>query len=115
MFTSLCLCRQVSALANELRRAYADPDAAEAAAHAALWPRANRRSAVPSLVAGVGAQPVSILRGFFDAFFALETAVWGGFLAGWLPGNEYHASYLARLTFGIQSSLSSHRWLPSSL
>ena len=96
----------MSALANELRRADADPDAAAAAAHAALWPRANRLQRDFAVFGGefLGAQPVSILRGFFDAFFALETAVWGGFLAGWpgLPGNEYHASYLARLTFGIQ-------------
>jgi hypothetical protein len=29
--------------------------------------------------------------------------VWGGFLAGWpgLPGNENHATYAARLRFGI--------------
>ena len=46
---------------------------------------------------------VDILRGFFSAFFALETDVWGGFLAGWpgLPGNDNHATYLARLKFGI--------------
>jgi lycopene beta-cyclase len=72
----------------------------------ALWPRSNRLQRDFAVFGGefLGAQPVSILRGFFDAFFALETAVCGGFLAGWpgLPGNEYHASYLARLTFGVQ-------------
>ena len=30
--------------------------------------------------------------------------MWGGFLAGWpgLPGNEHHATYKARLLFGVQ-------------
>ena len=33
--------------------------------------------------------------------------MWGGFLAGWpgLPNNEYHASYLARIQFGIAIAL----------
>ena len=52
-------------------------------------------------------QPVEILRGFFGAFFALPQDVWGGFLAGWpgLPGNDNHATYLARIKFGIGIAL----------
>lgn len=48
-------------------------------------------------------QPVEMLRGFFDAFFTLDMETWGGFLAGWpgLPGNDKHATYLARIQFGI--------------
>jgi len=51
----------------------------------------------------LGAQHVTYLRGFFDAFFQLEPAVWGGFLAGWkgLPGNENHDRWDRRLKFGL--------------
>ena len=48
-------------------------------------------------------QNVDILRGFFQAFFSLEGAVWGGFLAGWpgLPGNIHHESWNRRLVFAL--------------
>jgi lycopene beta-cyclase len=103
-----------SALSSELRRPDFDPDAAAAAAHEALWARANRLQRDFALFGGefLAAQPVEILRGFFGAFFALERPVtsrcispcivsysgdsylsmsisprqvWAGFLAGW-PG-----------------------------
>lgn len=110
--TGYQLCRMLcsstdvaSALSRELRRDDFDPDAAAAAAHAALWPRASRLQRDFTVFGGefLGSQPVEILRGFFGAFFALRSEVWGGFLAGWpgLPGNEYHASWAARLRFGI--------------
>ncbi len=43
------------------------------------------------------------LRAFFRAFFALDAAVWAGFLGGWpgLPGNERHESWHGRLRFGL--------------
>ena len=46
-------------------------------------------------------QPVDKLRGFFQAFFALEQDVWSGFLAGWpgLPGNSYHETWDRRFSF----------------
>jgi len=49
-------------------------------------------------------QPVSILRGFFDGFFKLDTKAWSGFLAGWpgLPNNGQHASWDRRLEFGVE-------------
>ena len=110
--TGYQLCRMLcsstdvaAALSAELKRADFDPDAAAAAGHAALWPRAARLQRDFAVFGGefLGSQPVEILRGFFSAFFALDEDVWGGFLAGWpgLPGNEYHGSYLARLKFGI--------------
>ena len=95
----------VEALTTELRRPDFDPDAAAAAGHAALWPRANRLQRDFAVFGGefLGAQPVEILRGFFGAFFALDQGTWGGFLAGWpgLPGNENHATYVARIKFGL--------------
>jgi len=94
-----------AAMSAELRREDFDPDAAAAAAHAAVWTDANRLQRDFAVFGGefLGAQPVEILRGFFSAFFALEMGVWGGFLAGWpgLPGNDNHATYLARLRFGV--------------
>ena len=44
------------------------------------------------------------LRGFFSAFFQLETILWGGFLAGWpgLPGNEFHDAWNKRLGFALK-------------
>ena len=48
-------------------------------------------------------QEVAILRGFFQAFFALENEVWHGFLAGWpgLPGNTHHETWNRRLVFAL--------------
>jgi len=98
-----------NALTAELKRPDFDPDAAAAAAHASLWPESNRLQRDFSVFGGefLGSQPVEILRGFFGAFFALPQDVWGGFLAGWpgLPGNDNHATYLARIKFGIGIAL----------
>lgn len=48
-------------------------------------------------------QPVDNLRGFFDAFFALDQDTWSGFLAGWpgLPGNVHHETWDRRLKFAL--------------
>ena len=48
-------------------------------------------------------QPVDILRGFFSAFFSLDTPTWAGFLAGWpgLPHNALHETWAARLRFAL--------------
>ena len=112
--TGYQLCRMLcsstdvaAALSRELRRgADFDADAAAAAAHGALWPRASRLQRDFAIFGGefLGDQPVEILRGFFGAFFALRGEVWGGFLAGWpgLPGNEHHATWSARLRFGVE-------------
>jgi len=98
-----------NALTAELQRPDFDPDAAAAAAHASLWPEGNRLQRDFAVFGGefLGSQPVEILRGFFGAFFALQQDVWGGFLAGWpgLPGNDNHATYLARIKFGIGIAL----------
>jgi len=115
--TGYQLCRMLasasdvaSALSAELKAKDSfDPDAAAAAAHAALWSPANRLQRDFAVFGGefLGSQPVEILRGFFSAFFALEMDVWGGFLAGWpgLPGNANHATFLARIKFGISIAL----------
>ena len=49
-------------------------------------------------------QPVNQLRGFFNAFFALEDDIWHGFLAGWkgLPNNHYHETWYTRASFAMQ-------------
>ena len=53
------------------------------------------------------AQNVENLRNFFDAFFALNDDMWGGFLAGWpgLPGNTFHETWSARLVFAFSMFL----------
>jgi lycopene beta-cyclase len=112
--TGFQLCRMLAsstevaeAISAELRRGpdKFDPDAAAAAAHAALWPYGRRLQRDFAIFGGefLGAQPVEMLRGFFDAFFKLDMVTWGGFLAGWdgLPGNEKHATWDARILFGI--------------
>ena len=80
-------------------------DAAAASAHEALWPRSARLQRDFQVFGGEFLQQayVETLRGFFDGFFALEAAVWGGFLAGWkgLPGNDNHAHWDKRLLFGL--------------
>jgi len=114
--TGYQLCRMLAsskgvaeALSKELQRPDFDPDAAAAAAHASLWPEANRLQRDFAVFGGefLGSQSVEILRGFFGAFFALPMDVWGGFLAGWpgLPGNDNHATFLARIRFGITIAL----------
>jgi lycopene beta-cyclase len=81
------------------------PDAAAAAAHAALWPRRLRLQRDFQSFGGefLLRQPVDNLRGFFAAFFQLEQPMWSGFLAGWttLPGNENHEEWDRRLRFGL--------------
>mmetsp|Transcript_97540 Transcript_97540/g.134155 ORF Transcript_97540/g.134155 Transcript_97540/m.134155 type:complete len:427 (-) Transcript_97540:333-1613(-) len=94
------------AITAELRKGDAfNPDAAAAAAHAALWPRCLRLQRDFQVFGGefLLRQPVDNLRGFFDAFFKLEQPVWSGFLAGWttLPGNEKHEEWDRRLIFGL--------------
>ena len=88
----------VDALSAELRRPDFDPDAAAAAGHAALWPRANRLQRDFAVFGGefLGAQPVEILRGFFGAFFALDQGTWGGFLAGGPAAGEREPRDLPR-------------------
>jgi len=114
--TGYQLCRMLAsstgvaaALTTELQRPDFDPDAAAAAAHASLWPEANRLQRDFAVFGGefLGSQRVEILRGFFGAFFALQQDVWGGFLAGWpgLPGNDNHATFVARIKFGITIAL----------
>ena len=115
--TGYQLCRMLAsstgvadALTAELRKGDGfDPDAAAAAAHASLWPESNRLQRDFAVFGGefLGAQRVDILRGFFGAFFALRDDVWGGFLAGWpgLPGNDNHATWLARVQFGVSIAL----------
>ena len=119
-----------------VRAAGADADVAAAAAHAALWTRANRLQRDFAVFGGefLGAQPVEVrvprprprahaeppvptspspcarglarrptdhvacwrqvLRGFFDAFFALEPQVGHGALAGWPMHAHAHMSIL---------------------
>ncbi len=93
-----------AALSSELR-AGSGPDAAAAAAYRAMWPPSLRLQRDFQVYGGefLMSQPVERLRGFFSAFFALETVVWGGFLAGWpgLPGNEFHDSWDKRLRFAL--------------
>ncbi|KAL1499486.1 hypothetical protein AB1Y20_011689 [Prymnesium parvum] len=110
--TGYQLCRMLAsstdvaaALSEELKKDKLDPDAAAAAAYRALWSPAQRLQRDFQVFGGefLGAQQVKYLRGFFDAFFQLDQAVWGGFLAGWpgLPGNENHDRWDKRLKFGI--------------
>ena len=109
--TGYQLCRMLasstdlaSSISADLKRG-ASPDVAAAAAYGSMWTPANRFQRDFQVFGGefLGAQPVEKLRGFFDAFFQLEAAQWGGFLAGWpgLPGNEYHDSWNKRLQFGL--------------
>ena len=89
--TGYQLCRMLasstdvaSTIDAELSRADFTPDAASAAAYATLWPPQLRYQRDFQVFGGefLGDQPVDKLRGFFDAFFQLDAAVWGGFLAG---------------------------------
>jgi len=83
-----------------------DPDAAAARVVAsALWTAAAQRQRAFATFGGdfLMAQDVEGLKGFFSGFFKLDTPVWAGFLAGWkgLPNNEHHATWSARLVFGV--------------
>ena len=111
--TGYQLCRMLAsstdlatALSSELSKGESfDPDAAAAAGYRALWSPAQRIQRDFQVFGGefLGAQKVTYLRGFFDAFFQLDSRVWGGFLAGWagLPGNENHDRWDKRLKFGL--------------
>ena len=93
------------ALARELASPDFSPDRAAAAGYASIWTPSLRLQRDFQVYGGefLMAQPVESLRGFFSAFFKLETILWGGFLAGWpgLPGNEFHDSWEKRLGFGV--------------
>jgi len=110
--TGYQLCRMLASatdlaatVSTELGRDDFGPDAAAAAAYRSLWTPQLRYQRDFQVFGGefLGDQPVDRLRGFFDAFFQLDTAVWGGFLAGWpgLPGNEFHDVWHKRLAFGL--------------
>lgn len=109
--TGYQLCRMMASstqVAEAVARALgagASPDAAAAAAHAALWSREARLQRDFQVFGGEFLQQANVetLRGFFAGFFALDTAAWGGFLAGWegLPGNDRHESWDRRLLFGL--------------
>ncbi|KAJ1438571.1 lycopene cyclase protein-domain-containing protein [Ochromonadaceae sp. CCMP2298] len=85
------------------------PDRISAAAYASMWSRKTRGQRDFQAYGGdfLMRQPVSSLRGFFTAFFAIDQAVWSGFLAGWpgLPNNQYHESWNARLQFALSMFL----------
>lgn len=109
--TGYQLCRMLAsstdvaeAMSSALRSGAA-PDCVAAAAYRHLWSPQQRFQRDFQVFGGefLGAQPVEKLRGFFDAFFKLDEAQWGGFLAGWpgLPGNEYHDQWNKRLQFGV--------------
>ena len=80
------------------------PDVLAATTYSKIWNRRSRGQRNFQVYGGsfLEQQPVSILRGFFSAFFALDDAVWGGFLAGYpsLPGSHLHETWRARL-FGF--------------
>lgn len=82
------------------------PDEIAATVYANLWNAQNRGQRDFQAFGGefLMLQSVDQLRGFFDAFFAIDQAVWSGFLAGWpgLPGNSYHESWNARLKFCLE-------------
>ncbi|KAJ8613603.1 hypothetical protein CTAYLR_006140 [Chrysophaeum taylorii] len=94
-----------SALGTSLRNGET-PDAAAAAAYAALWGRTTKLQRDFALFGGeflLGLDAPE-LRGWFNAFFALPQDVWAGFLAFWpgLPGNHHHETRLGRLGFGLK-------------
>ena len=82
------------------------PDVTSAAAYNAIWSQRTRTQRDFQSYGGdfLMKQPVEQLRGFFDAFFAVDDDVWGGFLAGWpgLPGNVNHETWSARLSFALK-------------
>ena len=82
-----------------------DPNTIACNTYKVLWSKQNRGQRDFQIYGGdfLLNQPVDKIRGFFDAFFALDIPVWGGFLAGWpgLPGNEYHETWSARLGFAL--------------
>mmetsp|Transcript_26078 Transcript_26078/g.61136 ORF Transcript_26078/g.61136 Transcript_26078/m.61136 type:complete len:295 (+) Transcript_26078:1016-1900(+) len=111
--TGYQLCRMLAsstdiaaALSQELAAPSFSPDCAAAAAYRSIWSPSLRLQRDFQVYGGefLMAQPVEKLRGFFSAFFKLDTILWGGFLAGWpgLPGNEYHDEWNKRLSFALK-------------
>jgi len=102
---ALAASTDVAAAIGKMHRAGARPDLVAQAAWGALWGRRTRGQRDFQAYGGdfLMAQPVDVLRGFFSAFFQVETLVWGGFLAGWpgLPGNVNHETWHARLGFAL--------------
>lgn len=110
--TGYQLCRSLmaskeaaKAIGQSLREYPTNPDAAAAAAYAAVWGKSTSLQRDFMLF---GAEFLltldeNDLRGWFDAFFKLDTPVWAGFLAGWpgLPGNSNHETRFNRLRFGV--------------
>ena len=80
-------------------------DRVAANAYHALWSPENIRQRNFAVFGGefLMKQNVVGLRGFFDGFFRLPLAQWGGFLAGWpgLPNNDQHESWWARMLYGL--------------
>mmetsp|Transcript_63572 Transcript_63572/g.175318 ORF Transcript_63572/g.175318 Transcript_63572/m.175318 type:complete len:511 (-) Transcript_63572:915-2447(-) len=90
--TGYQLCRMLAsstdiaaALSQELAAPSFSPDCAAAAAYRSIWSPSLRLQRDFQVYGGefLMAQPVEKLRGFFSAFFKLDTILWGGFLAGW--------------------------------
>jgi lycopene beta-cyclase len=89
-----------------------DLDRIAGLAYHALWSPANQRQRNFSIFGGeyLMKQNVAGLRGFFGGFFKLPLPLWAGFLAGWpgLPNNERHATWVARLWFGVNFLIRLH-------
>jgi lycopene beta-cyclase len=87
-------------------RSKESPDLIASKVYRTLWSQQNRGQRDFQAYGGdfLMEQPVDKLRGFFSAFFACKQVVWGGFLAGWpgLPGNSYHKTWSARLSFALE-------------
>ena len=99
----------VDALSTELRRPDFDPDAAAAAGHAALWPRANRLQRDFAVFGGefLGSQPVEILE---DSSAPSSPSIRARGAASWRGGpgcrGKDHATYVARIHWARSSSTS---------
>jgi len=82
-----------------------DPDSAASRILGRTWTPQAIRQRNFALFGGdfLMQQDVHGLKGFFSGFFQLEQGRWAGFLAGWqgLPNHKYHATWLARLVFGV--------------
>jgi len=82
-----------------------DPDSAASRILGRTWTPQAIRQRNFALFGGdfLMQQDVNGLKGFFSGFFKLEQGMWAGFLAGWkdLPNHKYHATWLARLVFGV--------------
>ena len=108
------LCNTHSGIARNLR-----PDVIAGQSYRAIWSQQNRNQRDFQSYGGdfLMEQHVDILRGFFQAFFSLDEAVWGGFLAGWpgLPGNIHHESWNRRLVFALSLFLKMNNKVPLTL